>query len=38
LQDLEIMRESEAILPRKTLSMQGLFDELLYSFNTMTFE
>jgi len=30
LQDFEIMRESETIVPRKTQSMRGLFDELLY--------
>jgi hypothetical protein len=38
LGDLHIMRESETIVPRKTLSMRGRFDELLYSFNAMTFE
>jgi hypothetical protein len=37
-EDTEIMRESETIVSRKTLSMRGLFDELLYSLNVMTFE
>ena len=29
LEDFEILRESETTVPRKTLSMRGLFDELL---------
>ena len=35
---LEIMRQSEAIVPCKTVPMRGLFDELLYFFNAMTSE
>jgi hypothetical protein len=38
LEYLEIMRQSEAIVPCKTVPMRGLFDELLYSFNAMTSE
>jgi hypothetical protein len=38
LEDLKKTAESEIIVSPKSPSMRGLFDELLYSLNAMTFE